>query len=370
MATVNEKLNSESVAHALFVSRYSTGAAKKMVKILDESDKKLSAALLMALEDLDPDSFTVKRLESLLGDVRKINDAATKGMLDGLLAEINGFAEYESGYQLDLFNTIIPKDILSHIPLMGISYEQVYAAAIAQPFQGRLLKEWASNMGSDRIRRITNAVRSGYLGGDTVDTIVRRIRGTKAADYTDGVLQIGRANAASIIKTAISHTAAIARNKFAQNNSDLITAKQWSSTIDTKTSAQCRIRDRLRYTLDNKPIGHKIPYLSGPGKIHFCCRSGETFITASWQDLGIKKDELSAATRASMDGQIPAQMSYGEWLQKQSTYRQTKVLGPTRYKLVRDGGMNYDSFYSDKGEWLTLAQLRDIDAKAFEEAGL
>lgn len=370
MPTVNEKLNNETIAHMLFVSRYSTGAAKKMVKILDKSDKELSAALIMALEDLEPESFTVKRLESLLGDVRKINDAATKGMLNGLLAEINSFAEYESGYQLDLFNSIIPKDILSHIPLMGISFEQVYAAAIAKPFQGRLLKEWASNVGSDRIRRITNTVRTGYLQGETTNDIVRRIRGTKAANYTDGVLQIGRANATSIVKTAISHTAAIARNKFAENNKDLITAKQWSSTIDTKTSAPCRIRDRLRYTLANKPIGHKIPYLSGPGKIHFCCRSGETFITASWQDLGIKKDELSSATRASMDGQIPAQMSYGEWLQQQSAYRQTRVLGPTRYKLVTDGGMDYDAFYSDKGEWLTLDQLREIDAEAFEEAGL
>jgi hypothetical protein len=27
----------------------------------------------------------------------------------------------------------------------------------------------------------------------------------------------------------------------------------------------CRIRDRLKYTLDNKPIGHKVPYLQGRG---------------------------------------------------------------------------------------------------------
>lgn len=361
MPTVNEKLDTETIAHLLFVSRYSTGAAKKMVKILDKSDKELSAALLMALEDLEPESFTVKRLESLLGDVRKINDAVTKGMLSGLLEEINGFAEYESGYQLDLFNSIIPKDILSHVPLMGISFEQVYAAAIAQPFQGRLLKEWASNVGSDRIRRITNTVRTGYLQGETTNDIVRRIRGTKAANYTDGVLQIGRANATSIVKTAISHTAAIARNKFAENNKDLITAKQWSSTIDTKTSAPCRIRDRLRYTLANKPIGHQIPYLQGPGKLHFNCRSGETFITASWKDLGIKKDKLSSATRASMDGQIPAQTSYLEWLSKQSAYRQDQVLGAERGRMYRAGEIKLSDMYADNGEWLTLAQLKEIE---------
>lgn len=370
MATVNDKLSNETIAHMLFVSRYSTGVAKKMVKILNEGDAELSARLMIALEELDPDSFTVRRLESLLGDVRKVNEQAVRSMLVGMQDEMRVFAEYETGYQLDLFNSIIPNEILERFPLMGISYEQVYAAAIAKPFQGRLLKEWASTIESDRITRLTNAVRIGYLQGDTVDSIVRRIRGTKAAGYQDGILQVSRGNAATLIKTAINHTAATARKKFAENNADLITAKQWSSTLDNKTSKWCRVRDRLKYTLENKPIGHKIPYLQGPGKIHFNCRSGETFITASWQELGFKKGELSGATRASMNGQVPAETTYGEWLQNQSAYRQTQVLGPIRYKLMKDGGMNYDTFYSDKGEWLTLAQLRDIDAKAFEEAGL
>lgn len=370
METVNERLSDEMIAHTLFVSRYSTGVAKKMIKILNQSDAELSAKLFAALDELEPDSFTVKRLESLLGDVRKVNEIATKSMLDGLLGELKDFSKHEAGYQLDLFSSLLPAEVLERFPLAGISFEQVYAAATSKPFQGRLLKDWASNLESDRLKRITSAVSLGYLQGETVETIIRRVRGTKAADYKDGALQVSRANAASIIKTAVSHTAAAAREKFAKNNSDIIKAKQWSSTLDTKTSAQCRIRDRLMYSLENKPLGHKIPYLQGPGKIHFNCRSGEKFVTKSWRELGFKKDELSGATRATMDGQIPAETSYGEWLQRQSAYRQTQVLGPTRYKLVKDGGMDYDSFYSDKGEWLTLDQLRELDAKAFEEAGL
>jgi hypothetical protein len=32
--------------------------------------------------------------------------------------------------------------------------------------------------------------------------------------------------------------------------------------------------------------------------------------------------------------------------------------------------MRPDEFYTDKGEWLTLGQLREYDSKAFEAAGL
>lgn len=54
------------------ISRYSTGVAARMVKILNDSDAELTARLLIALDSLDPGSFTVKRLESLLASVREV----------------------------------------------------------------------------------------------------------------------------------------------------------------------------------------------------------------------------------------------------------------------------------------------------------
>jgi hypothetical protein len=80
---------------------------------------------------------------------------------------------------------------------------------------------------------------------------------------------MSRANAASIAKTAVGHLASTARQSFASANDDILKGKQWLSTLDNRTSKDCRIRDRLKYTLDNKPIGHKVPYLQGPGKSTF-----------------------------------------------------------------------------------------------------
>lgn len=266
MATVNESLRDESIAHSVWLSRYATGVANRMVKLLNETDADLSARLLDALDRLPADSFTVTRLESLLGSVRELNHQAVASMQTGLERELMSLAQNEVSYQLSLFDSLLPSQVLEHYPLQTITADMVYAAAMAQPFQGRLLSEWAENLESDRLARIVNAIRRGYLAGDRVETIARNVRGHANKDYRDGALQMSRANAASIAKTAVNHLAATARNSFTSANSDIVKGKQWLSTLDNKTSHDCIIRDLLRYTLDNKPVGHKVPYLQDPGK--------------------------------------------------------------------------------------------------------
>lgn len=370
MATVNEKLRDESIAHAIWLSRYSTGVAKRMVKILNESDAELVARLIVAMDGLDASSFTVTRLEALLSSVRAVNRQAVESMRDSLADELLLLVQHESGYQLSLFQHVIPDVVLSYHPLIGISADAVYAAAMSQPFQGRLLSEWASNLEADRINRITNTVRQGLLLGDTTEQIARKVRGHANRGYEDGALQLSRSNAASITKTAVGHMAATARTNFVKTNDDIIKGKQWLSTLDTRTTHLCIVRDRLKYTLEGKPIGHKVPYLQGPGRIHFSCRSTETFILKSAEELGIDIREIPNSTRASMDGQVAGDTNYSEWLQRQSFERQKAIVGEKRAILMRDGGVSPDELYTDRGEWLTLDQLRQRDAAAFKEAGI
>lgn len=62
--------------------------------------------------------------------------------------------------------------------------------------------------------------------------------------------------------------------------------------------------------------------------------------------------------------------TYREWFLRQPYTRQKQIVGETRAKLIRDGGMSPDEFYTDKGEWLTLKQLRERDAQVFRKAGI
>jgi len=92
-------------------------------------------------------------------------------------------------------------------------------------------------------------------------------------------------------------------------------------------------------------------------------------VVKSWQALGIDAADVLPSTRASMDGQVPADLTFAQWLKRQSAERQNDVLGETRAKLFREG-MALDRFYTDKGRYLTLDELRARDSAAFKRAGV
>jgi hypothetical protein len=152
----------------------------------------------------------------------------------------------------------------------------------------------------------------------------------------------------------------------------VIASVEWVSTLDARTSPMCRLRDGLQYTLEgHKPIGHAVPWGAGPGALHWCCRSTSTPVTKSWKELtGVDVEEFSPATRASMDGEVPADMTYAEWLKKQSAARQDEILGATRGALFRRGGLELQGFYNNRGRYLSLQELRERDAAAFAKAGV
>ena len=81
-------------------------------------------------------------------------------------------------------------------------------------------------------------------------------------------------------------------------------------------------------------------------------------------------EELPPGTRASMDGQVPSNVTYFEWLSRQGAATQKDVLGPTRLKLWKEGGIAPDRFQNDLGRRYTLDELRKSTPQAFEEAGL
>ena len=354
--TVNQTLSDEAIAHAVSLQQYSDGVVRRIIAQLNRTDASLAQALADALDRLPADSFTVERLQLLLGQVGRINRDAYAAVSAALQVELEGLAKHEASYQASLFRATVPAPVLVRFPIVSVSAEQLYAAAMARPFQGRLLKDWATDLDAGRMVQIRNAVRTGYLEGQSVSDIVKRVRGSRATKYADGFLQRPRQDLATIIRSAVSHTAAVARDAFVDANGDIIKAVRWLSTLDARTSAPCRIRDQLQYTDQHKPIGHKVPWLQGPGKLHFNCRSTSAPVTKSWRELGIPIDDLTPAQRASMDGQVPGGMTYGEWLKRQPPSRQVQVLGVERAAMMRDGA-TLDDFYSPSGKWLTLDEL-------------
>lgn len=354
----NQSLQDWAIDHEHDLRRFAVGVVQRMIALLNRADAALTAKLTEALMQLDRNSFTVQRLEALLGSVRALNEQAYQQVLAAMQPEMRGLAGVEASAQKSALERLVPTAVRIRFPVAGVSADQVYAAALARPFQGRLLRDWATNLEQSRMGLIRNTIRAGYVEGQTTSEIIQRIRGTRALRYKDGILNRGRAELASMVQTALSHTAQTARQQMTDANADLVKATQWVSTLDNHTTPMCRIRDGLEYTPDtHKPIGHHIPWGDGPGRLHFNCRSMSVPVLKSWRELGIPMDELPAGTRASMDGQVPASQTYAEWFAKQSAARQHEIMGPVRAKLYRAGKVKFDQFYDDKGLWLTLEQL-------------
>lgn len=281
MPTANELLRDATISHQVDLAQYSAHVVRRMIGVLNRSDADLMAALNSALDRLDVETFSVERLELVLQSVRAVNVAAYQALERELSAELRLFAEVEAQAQADLLADAVPEPIAPALNFVRVEPAQVYAAAMARPFQGRLLREWASSMEAARMQRVRDAVSIGFTTGKTVDQIAREIRGTRAAKYADGFLQIDRRGAQAVVRTAVQHLAATVQQRTFAENADVVKAVVWSATLDNRTSAICRVRDRKQYrnTERHEPIGHSIPWLAGPGRSHWNAVVGGTLVT-------------------------------------------------------------------------------------------
>lgn len=352
MPTVNERLQDESIRRMVDMQKYSNAVVYRMIALLNRADSDIFRQLTEAL--------TTQRLEQLLDGVRTANRELYALVERELTEELRKLVVHEAGYQYSLFQTVIPPQVVATVGLVAVNPSTVHAAAMAQPFRGVLLREALAGLRDGRDKLVRDAVRIGIVENETTDSIVRRIRGTRAKSYSDGLFEAPRRHVESIVRTAVSHTSGVARDAFMEANADLLKGEIWLSTLDTKTSDECIARDHLKYTVgDHKPIGHSVPWRSGPGRLHWRCRSTSTPWMRSFRDLGIPMDDLDEGERSSMDGTVPAGTNYMQWLQRQSAARQDDVLGVKRASAMRAGKLSMKDMYSTKGQFLTIEQLEE-----------
>ncbi|KJK05898.1 hypothetical protein UB46_43115, partial [Burkholderiaceae bacterium 16] len=172
------------------MQQYSTWLVQRVIGLLNKVDSDLVAQLTVALDGMTATSFTVERLEGLLGSVRQLNLQAYREIERELTAQLREFAAYEGGYQLQLFQAVLPPQVVAAVGVHAVSIDQVVAATLSRPFQGRLLREWASSIEADRMVRIRDAIRIGFVEGQTTEQIIRRVRGTRAKGYSDQSTQV------------------------------------------------------------------------------------------------------------------------------------------------------------------------------------
>lgn len=356
MASVNEELQHAAIDHSIDLTRYSNSVIRRMVALLNRTDADLFSRLSAALESMPHDAFTVERLDALLQSVRQINSQAFNAIRNELEGELRDLVAYEAGYQQQLFASTLPVEL----SVATVAVDQVYSAALARPFQGVLLRESLAGLEANKARMVRDAIRIGFVEGQTIQQMVQRIRGTRALQYTDGLMETSRRDTAAMVRTAVSHTANFTRTKFYEENNDLLKGEKFLATLDSKTTIRCASLDAQIFPVGKGPIP----------PLHWQCRSTRVGIVKSWKELGIDLPESAPSTRASMSGQVPEDMTYQDWLRKQPVERQDDILGKAKGQLFRKGGLTLDRFIDRNGRELNLAELRAKNAAAFAKAGL
>jgi SPP1 gp7 family putative phage head morphogenesis protein len=232
-------------------------------------------------------------------------------------------------------------------------------ATITLP-NGEVITKAFRGIAVDQAERFSQVVRQGLLTGETTPSIAKRLIGSlqfgeEAKTVRQLVAAGGQATAVAdnqviaLVRTSINQVANTASQQVYEANQDITKKYRYVATLDTRTSAICAALD-----------GREFEYGKGPmPPQHFNCRSTTVPI--------IDPDILppsTTATRASKDGQVPINQSYGEWLAKQPASVQAEALGPGKVAYFNKLADKYGprnaiaKLVRDDGAEVTLEQLR------------
>jgi SPP1 gp7 family putative phage head morphogenesis protein len=221
----------------------------------------------------------------------------------------------------------------------------------------------------------TKTVQSGFLAGDSGPQMAKRLKGRlQFADFGPlSVRQLAQAGGQltavanhqvnTLVRTSVNQVANATSQATYKANAEITERYKYVATLDSRTSARCRALDQQVFEYGKGPTPPQ----------HFNCRS-TTVPEIDYAALGMPEPPPSAIRRpgiisgpmskAAKTRTVPANQSYGEWLQEQGDNVKRDVLGPSRIpywnKLVKKYGPEdaIRKFVANDGSELTLKQLK------------
>lgn len=80
-------------------------------------------------------------------------------------------------------------------------------------------------------------------------------------------------------------------------------------------------------------------------------------ILKSFKEIGSDFPEMPKSTRSSMDGQVPEDMTFKDFLDKKGKAFQDEVLGKGKAQLWRDGKITLQQLLDQTGNPIPLKEL-------------
>ncbi len=331
----SQQIADDLIRHGVYLERYTKGQLAEILGILEKANSDILAKLAATV-----DASAQAAQGALLDEVRAVYKAAVAEMQARMTTEGKALADHEAAVAASAIEGVGIKTAMVTPEMLWSMIQEMPAT------KGAVLSELYSAYEAGTAQKIVQAIRQGFVEGEGVGDMVRRIRGSRASGYTDGVMQATRRGAESLVRTTVNHIANQAHEAVYQANADLISGEAWLATLDPDTCEECGALDGQEWPLDE---GHDTP------PAHVNCRCTIVPVLKSWEDMGL--DGLSDEAKTALDGEPPERTTYADWLGRQDAAVQDDILGPNRGDLLRSG-MPLDDMVKDSGGLYTLDELR------------
>ena len=340
--TVNEQLLNRYTRHSVFLQQLEKGEALRIGRFMKQNVFPSVFQKLMAELNKVKDIKTIgsarriKRLNQMLASVKQTAIAGFVRAEKQAISRLVNVSRFEAQWNINTIERTVPLDISMVMPSNAVLRTLVTTKAFGGPDNQHKLDTWFKGLSTSVRNNVNKQLRVGIAAGESVPALGKRVQ--KA-------FNTGTKQAQAIARTATSAVVHNAREEVFKANKQIVPKVQWTATLDDRTTVVC-------INLDGKI------FETGTGPrppIHFQCRSTIVPVTPSWQEFGVS--DPPPATRASMNGAVPAKVTYRQWIAKQPKSVQVKVLGKKKAELFRSGRVKIEKFSSKDLKPLTLKQI-------------
>jgi len=347
------------VSHQAYLYRLSSSEITKLVSQFDSISGKMLSQLRDLLDELSDaersalmaGQYTTPALKEIRTVIQSWQSTVASSLLESFSVSATALAVYEATYQA---KTLAEKAIEPNGKTL------INKAKKAPLSGGVLLDSIFARIADDTRLRVEQVIRDGLSKDQTNQQIIQRIKGKKALNYQDGLLDQSRSQISTMVRTARSHVSNIALNEtYTVIGVEYV---KFIATLDSRTSKICMGYSDKVYKKDEP---HPVPPL------HPNCRSILIPVTDEQGKTIGKRPFNNKVNGEGEIGVVDSNTTFKGWFDKQDASFQKSWLGPSRYKLFKEGKYSLDKFVDPlTGQPFTLAELKKLDEEMFKRLGL
>ena len=341
--------------NAIDLNRFSNSVSKKLVNSYNN-------VILKAVEKLEKiekqplseqPAYKTARLRALIKQTKESLNSWANGSVDELIGELEGVAKVQAGFIEEQIKKTMPKGMAEKIhdqigySVRSVAVSHSFAKSVVNTDptalnlavlrsdlagtkapqgtfkltakegqtitlpNGNTVKKSFREIAAAEAKRLNQAVRTGLLSGETTPEIVKGLIGNLRKDQKGSISQLlakggtatKRANSQvmTIVRTTVNQVTNTASQTVYKANPDVTEEYRYVATLDSRTSPVCRDLDGQVFKYNQGPVPPQ----------HFGCRS-TTVAVVNYKKWGFTPPPVGK--RASADGPVAANTTYGKWL--------------------------------------------------------